>query len=79
MKSGHEYTISLFSALFCSHVSVFTLEQAAEDGLSVQWTVTPQWASLLFFLRVGGLLESVSKGAVLVSFVDFKVPLLYLI
>lgn len=70
MKSGHEYTISLFSALFCSHVSVFTLELAAEDGLSVQWTV---------FLRVGGLLESVSKGAVLVSFVDFKVPLLYLI
>lgn len=62
MKSGHEYTISLFSALFCSHVSVFTLELAAEDGLSVQWTVTPQWASFFFFLRVGGALGISLKG-----------------
>lgn len=70
MKSAHEYTILLFSALFCSHVSVFTLELAAEDGLSAQWTVTLQWASLFFF-ESGGALRIGLKGG------SFSAPIVF--
>lgn len=48
MKSGYKYQILLFSALFSSRFSVFTLELAVEDRLSVLWTVMLQWASLTY-------------------------------
>lgn len=73
------YDFAVFSFVLFSRLSFHPWTGSWGRAVSAVDSNAAVGEFFFFFEESGGLLESVSKGAVLVSVVDFKVPLLYLI